>query len=71
MPMPCDGAFLIRKTPMPTKMKCPPLLGAAEVDQVADVAVAIVAGMVGEVPVVTEVAAGFWAFNLREAGREV
>ena len=59
MPMLYDGAFLIRKTPMPTKMKCPPLLGAAEVDQVTDVAVAIAAGMVGEVPVVTGVAADF------------
>ena len=66
MPMPCDGTFLIRKTPMPTKMKCPPLLGAAEVDQVADVAVVIAAGMVGEVPVVTGGAADFWDFNLTE-----
>ena len=48
-------------------MKCPPLLDAAEVDLVADAAAGIVAaGMVGEVPVVTEVAAGCWDFNLTE-----
>ena len=62
MPMPCDGAFLIRKTPMPTKMKCPPLCFAVEVDRVAGLGGEVV-GMVGEVPVVAEVVAGCWAFN--------